>query len=228
MTPASAAPTETPSPRPRPLYHLATVAILTLLANCTLTAQSVWEQVAILAAGSPYHNPLEHLDILRLGLFAMAAWSVIRWCDAAQDNLPSLENHYLSDRLHALYWLIPVLQLFLPGMGMAALSRRSNTERDPATGEGQALASILPWAILWPLAIATGLYAPLALHFVGAGSPHAEAWLALAACLLELAALPFLLHIITDISTRQLRRHREVNDPFRPVQPIRIPWALEH
>lgn len=148
MTPASAAPTETPSPRPRPLYHLATVAILTPLANCTLTARNVWEQVASLATGSPYHNPLEHLDILHLGLLAMAAWSVIRRCDAAYDNLLPLENHHLPDSLHALYWLIPVLQLFLPGMGMAALSRRSNTERDPTTGEGQALASILPWAIL--------------------------------------------------------------------------------
>ena len=208
----------------RPLSLLAAMALFTPLANGALTAQSVWEQTALLAAASPYHDPLDRLGVLHLVLFALAAWSVIRWCDAAQDNLPALENRTLPDRLHALYWLTPGIQVALPGLGIAALSRHSNPEHDPATGEGPALATVLPWAIL----ARSHSHRPVraaGLVLIRRGKPPRRDLADPGGSLLELAALPFLLHIIAETSAQQLRRHRDVNKPYRPIQPVRTPPA---
>ena len=115
------------------------------------------------------------LDVLHWITFPLAAWAVIRRTDAAQDNLSSLQNPPLEDRLEWYEWCIPILNVSSPYFGIVRLSKGSNPHHNPANGEGRTLATVLPWWLLWATAVTFGELVPIGLHLAGVSSDHLDA-----------------------------------------------------
>ena len=173
--PAGGAVTQAPTKEYQPLGKKA-AAVAPALTFTTCIAANTWQNIAVLTQGATHTSQeLIALDALYWTTFVLAAWAVIRWADAAQDNLQSLKNPPLKDRLEWYEWCLPILNISAPYFGVAHLSRGSNPHYNPATGEGTTLASILPWWLLWASAVTTGILVPIGIHLAGASSDSLDA-----------------------------------------------------
>ena len=200
----------------RPLGKKATVAITVVSAYTACSTISAWRNIAYLAAGPPHlDQDLTGFDALYMLVFIIAAWAVIRWTDAAQDNLPALDNPPLQDRLEAVEWIIPGLNVVAPYFGVALLSKQSNPDHGLDSTEGPMLASIRPWWLLWAPAVALNVMISPSLWLMGMDSPKLDAWLTAVSGLLQVAAAPFLVHVIAATSRQQDERHRGLSNPWR-------------
>ena len=147
---------------------------------------------------------------------------MIRWADAAQENVPALEAPPLSSDAEWFEWILPGLNLVSPGFAMAEVSRASNPVFDPGTGRGERLASLLPWWLFWALAQFVGWIVPMMLWFFPFGSDVLDYWLSAVGGVLALLAAPFLGHFIVATTRQQSERHRLVTDPWRPWSALAV------
>ena len=102
---------------------------------------------------------------------------------------------------------------------MRTLSKKSNPSHDPDTGEGGALESIPPWAVLWGAAIAIGWLATLGIALAGIESRQLDGWMVATSGVLAISSAPFLLHIIITTSRQQAERYRGISSPWRATMP---------